>query len=277
VDTYPFIIIIQENNMMHPLFNLSGKTALVTGGSRGVGYMIANGLLQAGAKVYIAARKMTACQQAAEALSKFGQCIALGVDLSSSESIHGLADTIKKTETKLDILINNAGKTWGASFDEFPDSGWATVLDVNLKGVFNLTRDLLPLLKKAATRENHASIINIGSMSAFSSSSMTAYSYGASKAALHQLTRVLALEFAPFNITVNAIAPGRFPSKMTQHLLDNKEAYEKETAQIPLGRYGEEEDIAALAVSICSHGGAYMTGNIIPLDGGANLVGMELQ
>jgi NAD(P)-dependent dehydrogenase (short-subunit alcohol dehydrogenase family) len=262
---------------MHPLFDLSGKTALVTGGSRGVGYMIANGLLQAGAKVYIAARKLPACQKAAEELSKYGQCIALGADLSSSESLHGLTDAIIKAEPKLDILVNNAGKTWGAPFNEFPDSAWNMVMDVNLKGVFNLTRDLLPLLKKAATREKHASVVNIGSVAAFSSSSMTAYSYGPSKAALHQLTRVLAIEFAPFNITVNAIAPGRFPSKMTQHLLDNKEAYEKETSQIPLGRYGKEEDLAALAVSICSHAGAYMTGNIIPLDGGANLVGIELQ
>ncbi len=258
---------------MNDLFSLKGKTALVTGGSRGLGLMIARGYVMSGAKVYIASRKAQACERAASELSRQGTCIALPADLSTEEGVKALVSDFGSRESRLDILVNNAGKAWGAPLEEYPDHAWDTVMSVNVKAVFNLTRDLLPFLKKSGTAGVPARIINIGSIAAFVAESMSAYAYGASKAAIHQVTCMLAKELADDHITVNAIAPGRFPSQMTTYVIENREAYEAELKNIPLHRYGEPEDIAGLAICLASRAGAYMTGNIIPLDGGALLVG----
>ncbi|RRJ82851.1 SDR family oxidoreductase [Aestuariirhabdus litorea] len=257
---------------MNPFFDLSGKVALVSGGSSGLGLAIAEGLLQQGARVYIASRKPEALAAAVEQLSKVGPCVGLQADLSDGEGSKALAARFAEQETRLDILVNNAGNSWGAPLESFPDEAWNRVMNLNVRGVFNLTRDLLPLLRAAASPRSPARVINIGSVAGIISSSLGAYSYGASKAAVHQLTRNLAREFAEHHINVNAIAPGRFPSRLTRHLTEDSEAYAADCRMIPLGRFGEPEEIAALAVSLASTAGAYMTGAIIPIDGGASLM-----
>lgn len=252
---------------MKDLFTIKGKTALVTGGSRGIGFMIASGFIEYGAKVYIASRKVSACEEAVAELSKKGECIAIPADLSTEAGVKVLTEEIKKREDKLDILVNNAGATWGAPIEAFPESGWDKILGINVKGPFFTTRELLPLLKKAASDEDPARVINVGSVAGFGTGGV-AFSYGASKAAIHQMTRNWAAQFAEDRITVNCIAPGPFPSKMMAFITDNDDALHAMENHIPLGRIGTPEDVAGLTLYLASRAGAWMTGNVIPLDGG---------
>ena len=253
---------------MKDLFNIKGKTAVITGGSRGIGYMIAQGFVEAGARVYISARKAEVCNKAAEELSKSGECISIPADLSTEEGAIALGNAIKEKESKIDILVNNAGATWGAPFEEFPASGWEKILDINVKGPFYMTRQMLPLLKAAASDEDPARIINIGSVAGWGTGGV-AFSYGASKAAIHQMTKNWAAQFAADRITVNCIAPGAFPSKMMAFITDNEETRKAIESTIPLGRIGTPEDIAGLAICLSARSGAHMTGCVIPLDGGS--------
>jgi NAD(P)-dependent dehydrogenase (short-subunit alcohol dehydrogenase family) len=256
---------------MHPYFSLQGRTALVTGGSRGIGRMIAQGLLEAGARVFICARDGAACAQAAEELSGHGECIGLAADLSGEDGARALAEQLGTRLERLDILINNAGTTWGAPLESYPAKGWEKVMQLNVTSVFSCIQQLLPLLQKAGTAQSPARIINIGSVAGISSFGEQAYAYGPSKAALHQLSRILARELVSQHINVNVIAPGRFPSKMTKHIAQDEAAMAADSAQIPMRRWGREEEMAALAISLASTAGAYMTGAIIPIDGGFSL------
>jgi len=253
---------------MKNLFDIEGKVALVTGGSRGIGLMIAEGLIDAGVKVYVSSRKKDVCDEVAARLSEKGNCVSIPADISTLEGITGLVEEIKTKESKLDILVNNAGVTWGATFEDFPDKAWDRVLNLNVRAPFNLTQQLLPLLKKSGSNEDPARVINIGSIAGFQAESIQAFSYGPSKAAIHQLTKMLAGELARHKITVNCIAPGPFPSQMTAFALNNESSRKMMENQVPLGRIGEREDMAGLVIFLTSRAGAYMTGNVIPLDGG---------
>jgi NAD(P)-dependent dehydrogenase (short-subunit alcohol dehydrogenase family) len=249
------------------LFDLTGKKALVTGGSRGIGLMIARGLLDAGAKVYISSRKPDACEEAVRSLAPHGDVAAIPADLSTREECERLISELP--ETSLDILVNNAGATWGAPLDEFPDHAWDKVLDINLKGPFYLTRAALPLLRVNATQDDPSRVINIGSIDGIGVPT-NRYSYAASKSAIHQLTRVLARELGPSYITVNAVAPGPFESKMMAATL--AAAGDEIAALAPLGRIGRPDDMAGIAVFLSSRAGSYVTGTIIPVDGGITVV-----
>ncbi len=251
---------------MKDLFSVAGKTALVTGGSRGIGMMIARGFVENGVKVYISSRKADVCDAAAAKLSEFGECISLPADISTLEGIEGLSKALAEAEEKLDILVNNAGAAWGAPFADFPENGWDKVMDLNVKSPFFMTQKLLPLLKAAASEEDPARVINIGSIDGLSTPMMETYSYPASKAAIHHLTHVLAARLAPHDITVNAIAPGPFESQMTEFMMDNFRQ-EIERAN-PRKRIGTPEDVAGTAIYLTSRAGAYTTGAIIPLEGG---------
>lgn len=256
---------------MHPYFSLQGRTALVTGGTRGIGKMIAKGFVEAGAKVYVCARDAEACAQTAAELSAFGQCLGLPANLASEEGVQALATQLAGEIDQLDILVNNAGTTWGAPLESYPAKGWEKVMQLNVTAVFGCIQQLLPLLRKAGSAANPARVINIGSVAGIASFGEQAWAYGPSKAALHQLSRILARELVTQHINVNVIAPGRFPSKMTRHITEDAEALAEDTALIPMQRWGREEEMAALAISLASTAGAYMTGNIIPIDGGFSL------
>lgn len=250
------------------LFSVAGRTALVTGGSRGVGYMIAEGLLRAGAaEVVICSRKADACAAAAEALSAVGPCRAIPADLSTPEGPRELAAALADLDA-LHLLVNNAGATWGAPIDDFPDAGWDRVMRTNVDGVFRLTVALLPQLRAAASAADPARVINIGSVDGIRPAAMESYPYTASKAAVHMLTRHLAKRLASEQITVNAIAPGPFASKMTAFMLDAPETRQLVEDSVPLGRIGTPEDIVGTTLFLASRAGAYLTGTIIPLDGG---------
>ena len=258
--------------MIDTLFSMSGKVCLVTGGSRGLGYYMAQGFLEAGAaRVYITARKAQACLDAAEELAAFGECIAIPGDVSGLEGIQELAAKVAEKEDRLDVLVNNAGAGWGAPLESFPEMGWDKVMDLNVKSPFFLTQAFLDLLKKGKSPDDMANVINIGSVAGIVGESMSSFSYGPSKAAIHQLTRNLAKYLADDYIRVNAIAPGRFFSKMTEYVSTDKEKYEQECAEIPLHRWGKAEDIAGIAIMLASRAGAFMTGQIIPVDGGTTL------
>jgi len=256
---------------MQQYFSLAGRTALVTGGSRGIGRMIAQGYLEAGAKVIICCRKLAEGQQTAQELSQYGECIAIGADLSSEAGAKQLAADVAQHTDHLDILVNNAGTSWGAPLEDFPVSGWEKVMQLNVVSVFSCIQQLLPMLRKNASAENPARVINIGSVAGISSFGEEAYSYGPSKAAVHQLSRNLARELVSQHINVNVIAPGRFPSKMTQHIHQDAAAMAEDCQHIPMKRWGREEEMSALAIMLASAGGAYMTGNVIPIDGGFTL------
>ena len=248
------------------LFDLSGKVAVVTGGTRGIGMMVARGLLQAGARVYISSRKPEAGDAAVAELSQFGKVVSIPADLSSEAECTRLAAEVGAREDELHILVNNAGATWGEPLETFPESAWDKVLDLNLKSPFFLTRAFLPLLQEAGTQDDPARVINIGSIDGLHVPPMNTYSYSSSKAALHHLTRVLARELGPKHITVNAVAPGPFESKMMAATLD---AFGKEiAARSPLGRIGRPDDMAGVAVFLASRAGSYVTGSVIAVDGG---------
>ena len=249
------------------LFDLTGKKALVTGGSRGIGMMIARGLLDAGASVYLSSRKADACEVAVRELSPYGEVHAIPADLSTRDECERLISSLPWD--CLDILVNNAGATWGAPMEEFPDHAWDKVLDINLKGPFYLTRAALPLLRVNATQDDPSRVINIGSIDGIGVPT-NRYSYAASKAAIHQLTRVLARELGPSYITVNAVAPGPFESKMMAATL--AAAGDEIAALSPLGRIGRPDDMAGIAVFLSSRGGSYVNGAIIPVDGGITVV-----
>jgi NAD(P)-dependent dehydrogenase (short-subunit alcohol dehydrogenase family) len=250
---------------MNDLFSLEGKAALVTGGSRGIGLMIARGFVEAGARVYISSRKGDVCDRVADELSKHGTCVSLPADVSTEAGVRRLAEAVGAREPALHVLVNNAGANWGAPLAEYPDSAWDKVLALNVKSVFHLTRVLVPKLEAASRPGDPARVINIGSIDGLQAPFLETYAYSASKAAVHHMTRVLAHKLAP-RITVNAIAPGPFESKMMHETLERfRDAI---VASCPLGRIGEPEDMAGAAIYLASRAGAYLTGAVIPVDGG---------
>lgn len=250
---------------MKNLFDISGKVAVVTGGSRGIGAMIAEGFVANGVRTYITARREDELQATAAELSKQGECIALVADLSTVEGVTHFAAEIREREPELHILVNNAGATWGASVDEFPENGWDKVMDLNVKSIFFLTQQLLPALRAAGSDADPARVINIGSVNGITNSHMQNYSYTASKAAVHQLTRHMGAELARERVNVNAIAPGLFPSKMTAHMAGHEAELVK---AFPVSRMGSPEDAAGTAIYLSSRASAWVTGHVLVLDGG---------
>jgi NAD(P)-dependent dehydrogenase (short-subunit alcohol dehydrogenase family) len=253
---------------MTDLFDVTGKTALVTGGSRGIGLMIASGLIDAGARVIVSSRKAADVEAAAAELSARGDCVAVPADVSSREGAQALAAATRERFPALDILVNNAGAAWGAPLEEFPAQGWEKVLSTNVEGIFHLTVALLGELRGAASAEDPARVVNIGSINGLQPPSVENYSYSASKAAVHMLTRHLAKRLAGEHITVNAIAPGPFESKMMSYALDDPQTRAAIEGDVPLGRIGRPDDVAGLVRFLTSRAGAYLTGTVIPLDGG---------
>lgn len=251
---------------MKDLFSVAGKVALITGGSRGIGAMIARGLLEHGARVYVSSRKAEACEATAAELSRYGTCVALPADCSTQAGCEALARALGEREERLHVLVNNAGANWGAPLAEYPDSAWDKVLALNVKGVFHLTRACLPLLEKAASPADPARVINIGSVDGLRVPLLETYAYSASKAAVTHLTRVLAARLAGQHVTVNCVAPGPFESKMMAETL--RRFRDAIVASVPLGRIGRPEDMAGVAVYLASRAGAYVTGAVIPVDGG---------
>ena len=252
---------------MKDLFSLQGRVALVTGGSRGIGKMIATGFLQQGAKVYITARKAAACEATAAELSALGTCIALPLDVSSVEGARNLAAEIAQREPALDILVNNAGAAWGEDFDSFPEAGWDKVVDLNMKTPFFLTQALHEPLKRAA-KARPAKVINIASIDGISVNPWETYSYTASKAGLIHLTRRMALRLAQDHIVVSGIAPGPFPSDMNKEARDHGDEV---ADRVPAGRVGETEDMAGAAIFLASRAGDYVLGETIVVDGGVTI------
>ncbi len=250
---------------MMDYFSLEGRTALVTGGSRGIGEMIAEGLLRAGARVYVSARKASACEEAAQRLGAFGPCFALPADVSGATGARAMAAHYLQHESTLDILVNNAGAAWGEDFETFPESGWDKVMDLNVKAPFFLTQALHGALKAAASRERPSKVINIASIDGISVNMLETYSYAASKAGLIHLTKRMALRLIEDHIVVNAIAPGAFASSMNKVARDHADEVSK---VIPAGRVGTPEDMAGSAVYLASRAGDYVVGGTLVVDGG---------
>ena len=257
---------------MRDLFDVSGRVAVVTGGSRGIGEMIARGYVENGARVYISSRKAEVCDRIAEELSRDGgSCISLPFDLSTAAGIGGLASAVAEREQRVDILVNNAGASWGAPIDAYPEAGWDKVMDLNVKAVFFLSQKLLPQLRAAARADQPARVINIASINGLEPPAMETYAYSSSKAAVIMLTRHLAKRLAPEHILVNAIAPGPFESQMMAGTLS--EYGDAIVAQNPLKRIGSPEDMAGVALFLASRASAYTTGAVIPCDGGSAELG----
>ncbi|TVS16728.1 MAG: SDR family oxidoreductase [Gammaproteobacteria bacterium] len=262
--------------MLDNLFSIAGKVAVVTGGSRGIGAMIAAGFLASGAKVYISARKAGACDETARRLSEQfgGDCISIPANLAEMSGIEAFATELSKREQQLDILVNNAGVSWGAPLDEFPELGWDKVMNTNVKGVFFLTQKLLPLLRKSASEEDPARVINVGSIDGLKTPVFDTFSYGPSKAAVHHLTRVLATHLVKENILVNAIAPGPFPTYMLSTGVGgggdvDQTDWDGVGRGNPRGRVGTAEDIAGIAIFLSSRASAFTVGEVITCDGGS--------
>jgi len=261
------------------LFSIKGKVAIVTGGSRGIGAMIAQGFVENGVKTYITARKQNELEETANALNELcdgigeginecmGECIPMVADLSTLDGIKAFSKEINACEQKIDILVNNAGTVWGESFDTFPESGWDKVMDLNTKTPFFLTQQLLPLLQCSASKDAPARVINISSINGLNYPGVPTYSYTASKAAVIQLTRHLASDLVTQHINVNSIAPGFFLSKMTEYSVDgNQDEFAKK--MVPMNRLGKAEDIAGTAIYLCATASSWMTGHTLVLDGG---------
>jgi NAD(P)-dependent dehydrogenase (short-subunit alcohol dehydrogenase family) len=254
---------------MGELFSVKGKTAVVTGGSRGIGLMIARGLVEGGARVVVSSRKAEVCERVAAELSRVGECVAAPADLSGEAACRRLAAEVGEREGRVHVLVNNAEATWGAALEAYPGAAWDKVLDLNLKAPFFLTRAMLPLLEAAAAPDDPARVINVGSIDGLRVPPFPTYAYSASKAGLHHLTRVLARELGPRGITVNAIAPGPFESKMMAETLAR--FGDQIAAAAPLGRIGRPDDMAGAARYLASRAGAYVTGAVLPVDGGITL------
>jgi len=256
------------------LFSVDGKTAVVTGGSKGIGEMISAGFLAGGSKVYISSRNADVCNATAERLSKDfeGECISLPMDVSSVEGCQSLAGTVAERESKLDILVNNAGVGGSAVLDDFPEEYWDNVFNTNVKGVFFLTQRMLPLLRKSGTQDDPARVINIGSVDAIKNAPWLSFAYPPAKAAIHRMTRMLAQHLIKENIIVNSIAPGPFPTDMLSRGFGGATAadvdWEEAGRRGPRGRFGTPEDIAGLAIFLCSRAGAFTVGEVITCDGG---------
>lgn len=267
--------------IMDELFSVTGKHALVTGGATGIGRMIATALVRAGANVMIASRKGADCEAVAAEINALpdaaGKAEGFAGDVSTEAGVTALGDAVKSRTDKLHILFNNAGISWGEPLETFPYQAWAKVLNVNLTGMFTLTRDMLPLLRAAATPEDPARVVSLGSVMGSTPIGDGAYSYSASKAAVHHLTRILAKELAHEHITFNAFAPGPFRSRMTAFATGTDEQAQRVGSGVPMGRVGTPEDIAGAALFLCGRGGAYVTGAIVPIDGGIHVeTGHEL-
>ncbi len=251
---------------INDLFSVAGKVVVVTGGSRGIGEMIARAYVENGAKVYISARNAAVCDGLAAELSKIGTCISVPADLAKPGEIERFAAELEKHESRIDVLFNNAGASWGATFDSFPESGWDKVMDLNVKSVFFLTQRLVKLLEAAGSADNFARVINIGSIDGMHVSGIETYSYAASKAAVLHLTRMMAKYLAPRHIAVNAIAPGYFPSKMTAAISDADA--EASLAMTPMRRRGNADDMGGVALYLGSRASGFVCGSVIAVDGG---------
>lgn len=253
---------------MKELFDVRDKVVLVTGGSRGIGEMIARGFVENGARVYITSRKAEACNKTAKELAALGTCISLPADTSQESGWAMLSNTLMQKEGRLDVLINNAGAAWGAPIEEYPESGWDKVYNINVRGVFFLTQKLLPLLRKSL--HPPARVINIASINGINPPAIESYAYSSSKSANIMLTRHLAKRLASENILVNAIAPGPFRTAMMADTLDKFE--DRYLAENPLNRLGDPSDIAGTAIFLAAKASAYITGAVIPCDGGVSQV-----
>jgi NAD(P)-dependent dehydrogenase (short-subunit alcohol dehydrogenase family) len=254
------------------LFSVTGKVAVVTGGSRGIGAMIAGGLVRAGCRVYVTARKAAACDAMAAELSAFGECISVPLDIAAAGGVEALIQAVSEREDRLHILVNNAGATWGASLEEYPLSAFDKLWNVNVKALFALTVASLPLLRAAASAADPARVINIGSIDGLGVPTLESYAYSTTKAGVHMLTRHLASRLAGESITVNAIAPGPFDSKMMAFALDDPQTRAAIADGVPLGRIGEPDDMAGAAIFLASRAGRYLTGAVIPVDGGLSTI-----
>lgn len=253
---------------MNNLFSLNGKTAVITGGSSGIGAMIAKSFVENGVKTYITSRKQNALEEKAKEFSHYGECIALQSDLSSNKGIIEFVNTIGRLENSMDILVNNAGTSWSAPIVGFPEHGWDKVMDINLKSVFFLTQQLLPLLKSAGNKKDPSRVINIASINGITHPNMPTYSYSSSKAAVIHLTKHMGADLARENININGIAPGYFPSKMTSFIEHDEEMTRMVLNKIPIRRMGEPDDIAGAAIYLSSKASSWICGQTIVVDGG---------